>query len=165
MHHFVSVSGAARSAKQSAAAETRVAPAPRVAVEPTRDDGATSSRVTAAPPVEPAPEKPGATNPSANYELASRPVDTPVEKAVQKTFDKPVEKPVARQADKPASKEQKPARRSDTAKSRRTLDDVSEEVVRERPRLFVRRYASPIQPWRFGGHFRRHSFRRPCSRF
>jgi len=165
IENFAFVSGASRYAMHFDAAETRVAPEPRVALEPTRDDGATSSRIAAVPPVEPAPEKPVATSPSANYELASRPVDTPVEKAVQKTVDKPVEKPVERQADKPGSKEQKPARRSDTARSRRTLDDVSEKVVRERPRLFVRRYASPFQPWRFGGHFRRHSFRRPCFRF
>ena len=48
IENFAFVSGGSRHAKRFDAVETRVAPAPRVAVEPTRDDGATSNRITAA---------------------------------------------------------------------------------------------------------------------
>ena len=164
IENFAFVPGSARYAKR-VEPDIRITPAERI-VEATPDDGATSSRITKAA-IDPAREKPIATNASASYELASQPANTaaerPVDKPAEKTIEK-TEKPVEKAVEKPAGKEQK-ARKTETARSRRNLDDVSEEIVREQPRLFLRRnwYGSPFHynPWRFGGGFPRHSFMRP----
>ena len=150
IENFAFVSGTPRYAKRYDAETVAAAPAPRY-VEPTQDEGVMSTKSSAVATSEPAPEPPAATKTSTRYDLASRPADKPVEKVVQKPVEKAVEKA--------AGREQKSAK-----KPRRVIDDMSQEIVREQPRMFVRRgwYDNPL---RFGGGFPRTSFMRPGFRF
>jgi len=101
--------------------DAAVAPAPRI------DAGKTNAAATANTESKPA-----------QYQLASRPVDTPVEKIVEKPAVKVIEKPVEKAVEKPVVKETKRARAE--TRSRRQLGD---DEVYEQPRFIRRNTWSP----------------------
>src|SRR5262245_4505451 len=161
IENFAFVSGTPRYGRRFDAETVAAAPpaAPRY-VEPVQDEGVMSPKSSAVATSEPAPEPPAVTKTSTRYDLASRPADKPIEKVVERPVEKvakPVEKPAERQVEK--TREQKSARK------RRAVDDVSEQIVREQPRMFIRRGWYGDNPLRFGGGFPRHSFMRPGFRF
>jgi caspase domain-containing protein len=105
-----------------------------------------------APRTESKPENTVATNNASQYEIASRPVETPVQ---YEMAPRPIETPIQ------SAKEPKPRKIIDEAKlPRRPSDEVSRESAREQPRVTGRRDgwypASPPEPdWRVASAFPR----------